>query len=479
LFLDTETPVSVYLKVKESSVQSFLFESVEGGRALGRYSIVGIDPVATASVVDGLPSLTVMRRDAQHLAAATDGIGSPLEFLKVLVQTVATKCDASKPRFSGGWVGYFGYDSIRFVEDIPLPPSSGDDMPDLMLGLYTDVIVIDNVMRTVTIVSNTLLPHDAPDEQLLRGQYTASCKRLTDIRSKLEAPLVDPGTLGGKMQEMDPGTDASTYKQWVQTARRYIEAGDVFQVVLSRKEVQKRDEDPLGVYRALRRINPSPYMYFLSLGDAQVIGSSPEMLIRVENGKVETRPIAGTRARGATEEEDGSIERELLADEKEKAEHLMLVDLARNDVGRICTPGSVRVSEFMVVEKYSHVMHICSTVSGTLKDDSSPIDALYACFPAGTLTGAPKIRAMEIISEMEPERRGVYGGAIGYIDFSGNLDTCIAIRTIVAHQGSFRLQAGAGIVYDSDPAQEHEETTDKMSALVEAMEASVTLRGGA
>ncbi len=468
---DTETPVGVYLRLREGVSYSFLFESVEGGRSLGRYSIVGIDPVALVSVSNGRVHGEVLRPEANILRDLFAMDLSPMTVLRKLVNAVSVRESPGTPRFTGGWVGYFGYDSVRFVEDIPLHADTTGQVPDLLLALFTDVVVIDNVSRTVTLISNALVGTD-PDPGVLRTHYDECCARLGWIEEKLGEPLQDkaPGGAGG--HQIDGGTDTATYQQWVGKAKEYISSGDIFQVVLSRLEVIRLETDPLSVYRALRRINPSPYMYYLSYGDLSVIGSSPEMLVRAGRGVVETRPIAGTRPRGDDEAHDHAVEEELRQDTKERAEHLMLVDLARNDLGKLCVPGSVQVSEYMSVEKYSHVMHLCSTVVGTLREGTSPVDALYSCFPAGTLTGAPKIRAMEIINELEPVRRGVYGGAVGYIGFSGNLDTCIAIRTIVSRDHEFRLQAGAGIVHDSVPEREYRETVDKLTALVEAMKAS-------
>ncbi len=469
---DTETPVSLYLKLRSLSEYSFLFESVEGGRALGRYSIIGVAPSAVVTMANGNMEATLLREEAAVVRDLCRSAKDPLELLRSLVAAVVSEPLPDKPRFSGGWVGYFGYDSVQFIERIPIPPREGATPPDVVLALFLDVVVIDNVSRTVTIISNALLGSEVLNGQTERTAYDDACRRIDNILGRLSVPL------GGTMPEravgrlVDAGPDRSTFEENVRRAQEYIRAGDIFQVVLSRHKTISLAGDPLTIYRALRRINPSPYMYHLSFGPLQVIGSSPEMLVRVEERSVQTRPIAGTRPRGSDDAEDEKIEADLRADAKERAEHLMLVDLARNDLGKICIPGTVRLPDFMTVEKFSHVMHLCSTVTGVLRDGSSPIDALYACFPAGTLSGAPKVRAMQIIAELEQGRRGVYGGAIGYVDLSGNLDTCIAIRTIIGMQGTYRLQAGAGIVYDSVAEKEYRETEDKMSALIEAMKAA-------
>ena len=472
LYFDTETPVSIYLKLRESSDHSFLLESVEGGRTLGRYSIVGIDPIAVVSIREGVPSAAALKPSGEPFVRMCAEHQEPLALLRALVESVSSVGLPDQPRFTGGWVGYFGYDSVRFIESIPMPPQASDDPPEVMLALFMDVVVIDNVSRTITLLSNEMIEAIRHDDDRLRKAHQDACERVRKMRELLESPAKDTARPAGTGDLIDAGTDRPRFTEWVKAGKEYITAGDIFQVVLSRRQTIRLSTDPLQVYRALRRINPSPYMYFLTLGSLQVVGSSPEMLVRVEHGHVQTRPIAGTRPRGKDEESDLAIGDELRKDAKEKAEHLMLVDLARNDLGKICIPGSVRVPDFMSIERYSHVMHLCSTVSGELKEGSSPIDALYACFPAGTLSGAPKVRAMQIISEMETVRRGVYGGAIGYIDFSGNLDTCIAIRTIVARDGMFKVQAGAGIVHDSVPEKEFDETVDKMGALLEALKAS-------
>ena len=444
--------MSAFLSLAARSERAFLLESVVGGERVHRYSFLGRDPVSTVEArMSGL-----RRRDA----AGTRDLARPL--LDVLRAELGPRAAEvpGLPRFTGGAVGYLNYDAVRLFERIPDRHRNGDAAL-ASFSFYRSLVAFDHVRQRMVLIA------DAEP-----GTKTAF-DRAQDTLDQLEEDLrwerrKDASTTRDGVPSFDLG-DGAPYRSAVEKAKEYIAAGDIFQVVLSRQQTVTCGVDPFTVYRALRMVNPSPYMYFLKDGDAAIAGASPEMLVRVENGRVETRPIAGTRPRGATPEEDEALGRELLADEKERAEHLMLVDLGRNDLGRVCRYGTVRVPEFMQIERYSHVSHIVSSVTGDLDDGKDALDALVATFPAGTLSGAPKIRAMEIIDELEGTRRGLYGGALGYLDLTGNLDFCITIRTLVLRQGQVTLQAGAGIVADSDPAAEERETEAKAGALFEAL----------
>ncbi|MBI4428057.1 MAG: anthranilate synthase component I [Ignavibacteriales bacterium] len=470
LLADTETPVSVYLKLKDESPYSFLLESIEGGEKLARYSFLGFDPFMIFEIHGKQFRVTPRHQDVQVAPKLVQGSSHPLDALKNIFAHFKSVSVPGLPRLSGGAVGYFGYESVQLVENVPLHTDDALHVPDAMLMFYDTVVIFDNVMHRLFIVSNAYIPTpDVPDADL-RREYTkavAEIERFKELLKKDIAGALTRHQANGSIIHEFP---QKQFFHAVERVKRYIADGDIFQAVLSQKLRRPASVPPFDVYREIRLINPSPYMYFLNMGGFSVIGSSPEMLVRVDRGTVETRPIAGTRRRGATAAEDAVLERELMNDAKERAEHLMLVDLGRNDLGRISEFGSVEVTELMAVERYSHVMHIVSSVKGKLRKDLSAIDALFACFPAGTLTGAPKIRAMEIITELEPSRRGVYGGAVGYIDFSGNLDSCIAIRTIVAKDGILHFQAGAGIVHDSTPEREFQETMEKLAANLKAVE---------
>lgn len=468
--VDTETPVSVYRRVRALSPLSVLLESVEGGEHIARYSFLGFNPFLKFTIEGNGFRIDALHEDVTVLPGLVRHSASPLGALKTMFDHLRSVRVSGLPRFAGGAVGYFGYECVRFVERIPEAPPDDLSIPDAVLLFFDVVIVFDNVKHRIIIVSNAYVPDPDVEDWTLRKEYdsaAAEIRRVKDILGRND-PIPNPNDV--KIGEKSPLLTRETFCSMVESAKRYIAAGDVFQVVLSHCVRQSAVADPFDVYRNLRRINPSPYMYFLSMGDFSILGCSPEMLVRIEGDTVRTRPIAGTRRRGLTEAEDVLLEKSLLDDPKERSEHLMLVDLGRNDLGRICTYGSVQVVDFMKVEKYSHVMHIVSEIRGLVRPGRSVIDGLFACFPAGTLTGAPKIRAMEIIAETEPVRRGVYGGAIAYIDFSGNLDSCITIRTIVAHRDTLYFQAGAGIVHDSIPEREYEETIEKMNATMLAVE---------
>jgi len=467
LIADTETPVSVYLKIRDESPYSFLLESVEGGEHLGRYSFIGYNPFMIFDIRDKAFTITPRHEDVKVLPALVTPEMHPLDALK----TIFAHCKAAPvpglPRFMGGAVGYFGYETIRLIEDIPCAAKDELGAEDATLMFFDTLLVFDALRRKVLIIANGFIP-DGASEELFAAEYRKAAEEILRMERLLLKPapmLMTPVTVG----EIERSMTKEAYCAVVEKAKRYIVEGDIFQVVPSQRLKVGFEGDAFNIYRLLRIINPSPYLYYFTLNGLNIIGSSPELLVRVENGDVETRPIAGTRKRGATQAEDARLEQELLADEKERAEHLMLVDLGRNDIGRISEFGSVEVTQFMVIELYSHVMHIVSNVKGRLKKGLTALDALYSCFPAGTLTGAPKIRAMQIIAELEPVKRGIYGGAIGYLDFSGNLDSCIAIRTIVVKDNVAYFQAGGGVVYDSVPEAEYQETIDKMSAPLQAV----------
>jgi anthranilate synthase component 1 len=458
---DLLTPVSAFLALEGRARRAFLLESVVGGERVARYSFLGRDPVGTIEVRNG----TVYERDAEGARILQQDL---LSAVRARMQNGAEV--PGLPRFTGGAVGYLTYDAIRLFERIP-DRHPATDLPVASFSFYRALVAFDHVQQRLLLIANA-----EPGRRSAYGEALAVLDGLeADLRgfrmpspSTTPAPAATfPGSLG----------DGAIFRESVLKAKEYIGIGDIFQVVLSRQAKAPCSVDPFSVYRALRMVNPSPYMYFLKEDERAIAGASPEILVRVESGKAETRPIAGTRPRGANEQEDRHLGEELLADEKERAEHLMLVDLGRNDVGRIARAGTVAVPDFMSVERYSHVMHIESSVTGQLRPDKDALDALVATFPAGTLSGAPKIRAMEIIDELEPARRGLYGGALGYIDLRGNLDFCIAIRTVVFEGGQATVQAGAGIVADSDPTAEQRETEAKAGAMFEALRMASGIEG--
>jgi anthranilate synthase component 1 len=454
---DTETPVSVWLKLFAAEKYSFLLESVSGTETVARYSFIGGDPFLT------------FRSNAQNWridgVRPETGTGAPLDKLRELIARYRSEPVPGMPRFTGGAVGFFSYDSVRLRERIP-DKNPGDSLLDeVFFGFYRDVVIFDNREHRLLLVTN-ILTDDSPS---LEQAYRDACSRLGTLEDKMAVRLASSHISVRPTGELQSNFSRDEYEIAVDKCKEYIKAGDIFQVVLSQRFSMKVDARPFDLYRILRTINPSPYMYYLSCDQTSVIGASPEMLVRVENGKAETRPIAGSSRRGKTEAEDEQLSGRLKKDAKEVAEHIMLVDLGRNDIGRVSEYGSVKVEEMMHIEKYSHIMHLVTNVHGTLKKSCDALDALFACFPAGTLSGAPKIRAMEIIDELEPVRRGLYGGALGYIDFSGNLDSCIVIRTIIYRDGVAHIQAGAGIVADSVPSREYDETVNKAGALFAAI----------
>ena len=467
---DIETPVSVYLKVRNESPYSFLLESIEGGEKIGRYSFIGFNPFSNFVIRGKHFSIQSRHPDVTVLPKLVDGITDPIEALKKIFSHYKTANVEGLPRLASGAIGYFGYETIQLIENIPSAKLDELKLDDSLLMFLDTLFVFDNVKRKLLIVSNAYVPVNSSEEVLMIEYEKAASEigKMKQILKKSITPATEQSTIGGVEQSVSK----NEYMKMVERSIEYIVEGDIFQVLPSHRMKQKYEGDPFSIYRMLRVINPSPYMYYFSLSGLCIAGSSPELLVRVENRIVETRPLAGTRRRGKTEEEDELLAKDLLADPKEVAEHLMLIDLGRNDIGRISEFGKVDVTEYMVIEKYSHVMHIVSNVKGKLKKELSAIDAFFSCFPAGTLSGAPKIRAMEIIAELEPVKRGIYGGAIGYLDFSGNLDSCIAIRTTIIKDGYAYFQAGAGIVFDSVPEREYQETIIKMDAVIRAVEAT-------
>ena len=462
---DLDTPLSTYLKLANAP-WTFLLESVQGGEKWGRYSIIGL-PSRERIEVRGFTVRHIVDSELQGAAEVED----PLAWIEQFQARFKVPRLDDQPRFDGGLVGYFGYDTIRYIEprlrsEAAAAKPDPLDVPDILLMVCDELVVFDNL-------SGRLILWTHADPAAPRA-YASAVERLETLEVRLRSATlntISPGTGGAAVEEDDFsfGFTESEFKDAVEQIKEYVLAGDVMQCVPSQRMSIPYRAAQLDLYRALRSLNPSPYMFFLDLGDHQVAGSSPEILTRLEEGDVTVRPIAGTRKRGRNEQEDHALEVELLADPKERAEHLMLIDLGRNDVGRICETGSVKVTEEMVVERYSHVMHIVSNVTGRLSPGLSAMDALRATFPAGTVSGAPKIRALEIIDELEPVKRGIYSGAVGYLSWHGNLDTAIAIRTAVIKDGQLHVQAGAGIVADSVPEMEWQETLNKGRALFRAV----------
>lgn len=467
VYADLETPVSAYLKLRRGA-NTFLLESVEGGTQVGRYSFLGRDP---SVIFEARGQQVIIRRGSQVTRIETT---NPLEELKKLTREFVTVSDPSLPPFAGGAVGYIAYDAVRQLES--LPETNPDDLgvPD-MLFMFTDTIVaFDNVSHKLTVMHN-LQARPGDNLDLL---YDQAAGVLRQILSDLQNPLAEAQAHDGKAEVEDSfnsNIKQEDFLSAVEHCKNYIKEGDIIQAVLSQRLDTEYEGDAFSLYRALRIVNPSPYMFYLHFAGIKLVGASPEIHVRSYGGNVTIRPIAGTRPRGENVEQDVKLEKELLADEKERAEHLMLVDLARNDIGRVCRYGSVKVTEFMVVERYSHVMHIVSDVEGTLEEGKDAFDLIAATFPAGTVSGAPKIRAMEIVEELEPTRRGPYAGLVGYFSFDGNFDSCITIRTMLVKGHKVYVQAGAGIVADSVPEREYAETLNKAKALFRAIQMA---RGG-
>jgi anthranilate synthase component 1 len=457
---DLETPVSAYKKLRSEGC-SFLLESVEGGEKWGRFSFLGLNPSLMFQVKGG--QTTIQRQERNEVL---DTAADPFEHLRKLLAGFTPVATEGLPRFWGGLVGYLGYDMVRYIERLPnLTPVT--DMPEARLMLADNLLIFDNLRQTIKILALVHLDPEVP----LKDQYDRALTAIDVLAGRLRQPVpLGEAPPPAAPPPLTSNLSQARFEDMVRTAKEYIAAGDVIQVVLSQCFSTPLRHDPFDLYRALRSINPSPYMFYLDQGDIKVVGASPEILVRLEDGQVSYRPIAGTRPRGATAAEDQALETELLADPKERAEHLMLVDLGRNDVGRVAKIGSVRVPELFSIERYSHVMHIVSQVEGELALEHDGLDLLKSTFPAGTVAGAPKVRAMEIIEELEPTRRGPYAGAVGYLSFGGNLDFCITIRSFTIHKGRVYLQVGAGIVADSDPATEFQETVNKGKALMRALD---------
>jgi anthranilate synthase component 1 len=475
---DLDTPLSAYLRLRPGPY-SFLLESVEGGEKWARYSFLGTDPLMVLTAKDG--QVQVRRAGARSVERLPDG--NPLLALRSLLREFQPVHVPGLPRFQGGAVGYLAYDMVRHMERVPGTARDDLGLPDMVFMFTDTLLVFDNLRHRLLVMANARI--ERRDTASLDQAYDRAAVRIGMLMAKLTRPVRAPAPLNLTAQAplvalgeegFTSTMDETAFTEAVREAKEHIAAGDAYQIVLSRRLDCPVPADPFTIYRALRTINPSPYLFHLRLGDMTIVGSSPEVLVRLEGERVEVRPIAGTTPRGATEERDRAMAEAMLADPKERAEHVMLVDLGRNDVGRVSALGSVKVTEFMVVERYSHVMHLVSHVTGRLQEGADALDVLRACFPAGTLTGAPKIRAMEIIDALEPTRRGPYGGAVGYISYSGNLDSCITIRTVVCHGGRASVQVGAGIVADSDPKAEWLETGSKARGLILALRMAAAAR---
>ena len=461
---DLETPISVYMKLRGQS-PSFLLESVEGGERIARYSFIGIKPKAQYIIRDN--QIEIINNDESKIISYE---GDPTFFLQEEMNKFNFKAQAGVPRFIGGLVGYLGYESVRYFEPTlsekmkRTSSSLSASIPDGIYLLADTVIAFDHARRSLSLIANAL-----------DGDIDSANRKLDEIEALINQSLPATQQREIKNSKTTSNMTQGKFEDMVRDAKEHIGAGDIFQVVLSQRFTRESNVEPFDVYRAVRRLNPSPYMFFFDFGliDDEplfIVGSSPEMFVRLEGGTASLRPIAGTRPRGTDANADSLLAQELLADPKERAEHVMLVDLGRNDLGRVCEYGTVKVSDFFTVEKYSHVMHIVSHVEGKLKPDLTAFDLVRAAFPAGTVSGAPKVRALEIISELEPDARGAYAGTIGYFGFDGNMDTCLAIRTMVGHGNTFSVQAGAGIVADSDPTTEFQETVNKASAMLKAID---------
>lgn len=465
LLADMETPVSVFSRVADNE-HAFLLESVEGGERWGRYSFIGIDPYAVFSVSNGKASLIRHGEKESSLPKDAEEEKQPLNVLRDLLAKTHPVEVPGLPRFYGGAVGYLGYDIAREFERLP-EPKTPEEWPDACLMLTDQLVIFDAVRHTMTAVVCVRPEH----YETLEAAYADAQRRVKAVVTRLRKPC--PKTYlpeKGQTIQLESNMTREEFTGMVEKAKQYIVDGDIIQAVLSQRFTTELPVQPIHVYRALRLVNPSPYTFFLKFGHRMLVGSSPEVMVRLTGKEMELRPIAGTRPRGKTEQEDRALADELLADEKERAEHVMLVDLGRNDLGRLSKPGSVQVREFMTIERYSHVMHIVSHVQSLLEEGYDAFDVIRATFPAGTLSGAPKIRAMEIIHELEKDRRGPYGGAVGYIGYDGNMDLCITIRTLQILGDRVSVQAGAGIVYDSDPETEFRETEHKARAVIRALE---------
>ena len=467
LMADALTPVSAFKRIAAGAEWSFLFESVVGGERIGRCSFLGAGPFrvveATRDRVRSWSPGTMVKETVQ---------ADPLKALEEELKAYRAPNVPGLPRFCGGAVGYAGYDTVRYLEKLPNAPRDDRGIPDLSFAFYDSMVIFDHVDKTVLVVGLAATRSGTN----LRSAFDEAAGKVDELVTKLQSSndglTITDFNLRSAISDSQSNFTQTAFESAVKKAKEYILAGDIFQVVLSQRFQVEVKADPFDVYRSLRVVSPSPFMFFVKSPDVTLVGASPEIMCRVENGVVTNRPLAGTRKRGVTEADDKHLATELLADPKERAEHIMLVDLARNDVGRVAEIGSVAISDLLTVERYSHVMHLSSTVTGQLRPELTAFDALRAALPAGTLSGAPKVRAMEVIDELEPLRRGPYGGAVGYVDFSGNMDTCIALRTMVIQGNTAYVQAGAGIVADSVPSEEYQETVNKAASLMRALAAA-------
>jgi anthranilate synthase component 1 len=470
---DLETPISVYMKLRGQG-PSFLLESVEGGERIARYSFIGIKPKAQYIIRGN--EIEIVESETSRVVTFDERV-DPTYFLQeemnrykspALASGASVAPQTGVPRFIGGLVGYLGYESVRHFEPTLKPQMKQAKIPDGIYLLADTVVAFDHARRSLSLIAN-----------VLDGDVEAANRKLDAIESCINQPLPPVQHREVKSSKIRSNMTQGRFEDMVRDAKEHIAAGDIFQVVLSQRFTRETNVEPFDVYRAVRRLNPSPYMFFFDFGMVDeeplfIVGSSPEMFVRLEGRTASLRPIAGTRPRGADAESDAALAQELLADPKERAEHVMLVDLGRNDLGRVCEYGTVKVSDFFTIEKYSHVMHIVSHVEGKLRSELTAFDLVRAAFPAGTVSGAPKVRALEIIAELEPEARGAYAGAVGYFGFDGNMDTCLALRTMIARGNTFSVQAGAGIVADSNPNTEYEETVNKATAMLRAIEMAET-----
>ncbi|SDL79428.1 anthranilate synthase component 1 [Lentzea albidocapillata subsp. violacea] len=468
LLADAETPVGLYRKLGASQAGTFLFESAENGRSWSRWSFIGVRSTAALTATGGEAFWTGTRP-----VGLPDG-GDPLEALRETIEVLRTDPLPGMPPLTGGMVGYIGYDAVRRLERLPVIAEDDLKIPELVMLLATDLAALDHHEGTVTLIANAINWDDSAER--VDAAYDDAVRRLDEMTTALHTPAPPTAAVFSRPKpEFRRRRSQAEHFAAVEKAKEAIRAGEAFQIVVSQRFEIDTDADALDIYRVLRATNPSPYMYLLRLDGFDIVGSSPESLVTVRDGKATTHPIAGTRWRSEDPEEDALLEKDLLADHKERAEHLMLVDLGRNDLGRVCKPGSVHVVDFFKVERYSHVMHIVSTVTGELAEGKTAYDAVAACFPAGTLSGAPKPRAMELIEELEPTRRGLYGGVVGYFDFAGDADTAIAIRTALVRDGVAYVQAGGGIVADSDPLAEDNECLNKAGAVLAAIATAQTM----
>lgn len=487
LMADTVTPVSLFLKIRDGASYPFLLESVEGGEQVARYSFLGKNPYQTLKYQDGTVRLIRFRATGagQNIFTNSDDTktGGHSDYDEIILeqdyfQALRKFCTTLKepmlpdmPRLTGGAVGFSSYDTIRLVEDLPDTPDDDLNLPEAIWAFYDEIFAFDHVKHRVLLIKTVFTgPYD--DHHALYDEALYSLDQMEEV---FHRQMSESGGYRGTSEKLESNISRESFREQVNKAREYIHAGDIFQVVLSQRFRSQFDGDKFMLYRALRMVNPSPYLFYLDFEDFALVGSSPEVLVQVQDNHVRLLPIAGTRPRGRDDKEDREYEEDLKADPKELAEHIMLVDLGRNDLSRVCDPESVKMIRDRVIERYSHVMHIVSDVTGWLSKGKTAVDALENCFPAGTVSGAPKVRAMEIIDEMEPTKRGPYAGAVGYFDFSGNMDTCIAIRTMVVKNNDIYIQAGAGIVADSDPDREYDETVNKARALVEALSVALKL----